>query len=249
MNKLTKEQAQEQFASIVGFLHRNMIEDQNVVSIERNNGIIETPFGMDYDGTFDLTLRFSEAPKPNTRKYYDCLAEKGTPAYASSQHYRDEIIEKAKRVVADIKVTDEIGTYYHVKDENDPEFPFYCGEDFVINKEKRTVVALLRGVESGDVHARGIAKCAPDDCFNVHIGKAIALRRALGLEVPSEYYNAPQPTEVRVGDVIRWIPSFSYVVDAVNGNRLDLTCVENKNVFFGHCFRNEDVTIVDDSRE
>ena len=52
-------------------------------------------------------------------------------------------------------------------------------------------------------YARGIAKAAPDDCFNVHIGKAIALHRALGLEVPDEYLNAPQPTEVRVGDAVR----------------------------------------------
>jgi len=34
------------------------------------------------------------------------------------------------------------------------------------------------------------------------IGRAIALRRALGLEVPTEYLNAPNPTEVCVGDVV-----------------------------------------------
>src|SRR5699024_6527622 len=77
----------------------------------------------------------------------------------------------------------------------------YNGE-FVVNKEKRTVVALLRGWGSGTIVKRGIAKCAPKDCFNVHIGKAIALRRALGLEVPDEYLNAPQPTEVREGDIV-----------------------------------------------
>ncbi len=52
------------------------------------------------------------------------------------------------------------------------------------------------------VRDRGIAKATPDDCFNIHIGKAIALRRALGLAVPDEYLNAPQPTEVRVGDFV-----------------------------------------------
>lgn len=55
---------------------------------------------------------------------------------------------------------------------------------------------------SGDVISKGIAKCASSDCFNVHIGKAIALRRALGHQVPTEYLNAPQPTEVHVGDVV-----------------------------------------------
>ena len=52
------------------------------------------------------------------------------------------------------------------------------------------------------INARGKAKCAQGDTFNVHIGKAIALRRALGLPVPSEYTNAPQPTEPKVGDVV-----------------------------------------------
>src|SRR5690554_4090460 len=55
--------------------------------------------------------------------------------------------------------------------------------EFIVNKEKRTVVALVRGIYSGDIHAKGIAKCAPDDVFNADIGKAIALGRALGLDV------------------------------------------------------------------
>ncbi|WP_139108748.1 hypothetical protein [Brevibacillus laterosporus] len=75
--------------------------------------------------------------------------------------------------------------------------------EFIVNKERRTVVCLLRGAVTPErVFARGIAKCSPDDCFNVHIGKAIALRRALGLDVPTDYLNAPQPTEARVGDVV-----------------------------------------------
>lgn len=74
--------------------------------------------------------------------------------------------------------------------------------EFIVNCEKRTVVTILRWIADGQIVAKGIAKAAPDDCFNVHIGKAIALRRALGLTVLDEYLNAPQPTEVRVGDVI-----------------------------------------------
>jgi hypothetical protein len=43
--------------------------------------------------------------------------------------------------------------------------------------------------------------------FNVHIGKAIALRRALRLNVPQAYLSVPQPTEAQVGDVVlaTWI--------------------------------------------
>ncbi|MFG3444505.1 hypothetical protein ACGFZ1_07370 [Bacillus velezensis] len=103
----------------------------------------------------------------------------------SAQARRDEIVEQAKVDVSGLFKRD-IG-YRH---------------DFIVNSEKRTVVALRKSFVEGYVRDRGIAKAAPDDCFNVHIGKAIALRRALGLAVPDEYLNAPQPTEVRVGDVI-----------------------------------------------
>lgn len=100
------------------------------------------------------------------------------------QQRRDEIVERAKQDI--IKLQERMMSVV----------------DFVVNREKRTVVALLRDRYTGKVYARGIAKCHQDDCFNVHIGKAIALRRALGLEVPKEYLAAPQPTEVRVGDVV-----------------------------------------------
>ncbi|MEK4632527.1 MULTISPECIES: hypothetical protein [Bacillus] len=103
----------------------------------------------------------------------------------SAQALRDEIVEQAKADVEDLFKRD-IG-YRH---------------DFIVNSEKRTVVALRKSFGEGYVRDRGITKATPDDCFNVHIGKAIALRRALGLAVPDEYLNAPQPTEVRVGDVI-----------------------------------------------
>ncbi len=76
--------------------------------------------------------------------------------------------------------------------------------EFVVNREKRTVVALLRlAYEVPQViRFRGIAKAAPGDCFNEYIGKAIALRRALGLSVPDEYLNAPGPEGFRAGDVV-----------------------------------------------
>ncbi|MBL3731581.1 hypothetical protein JIN86_18495 [Lysinibacillus sp. HST-98] len=44
----------------------------------------------------------------------------------------------------------------------------------------------------------GISKCNPSDVFNEYIGKAIALGRALGLDV-SEFEQAVQPNEVVMG--------------------------------------------------
>lgn len=69
---------------------------------------------------------------------------------------------------------------------------------FEINTEKRTVVALRHRRDNGRVFDRGIAKAHPDDVFNADIGKAIALGRALGLDV-TRFEKAVQPTEVVVG--------------------------------------------------
>lgn len=103
----------------------------------------------------------------------------------SIQRKRDEVVAKAKSDVV----------FFFIK------FLKYKNE-FIINSKKRTVVALRKSPVSGDVISKGIAKCSPSDCFNVHIGKAIALRRLLGYQVPTEYFDAPQPTKVKVGDIV-----------------------------------------------
>ncbi|WP_256702606.1 hypothetical protein [Bacillus sp. CBA7126] len=107
------------------------------------------------------------------------------PQEKTAQERRDEIVEQAKADVSGLLKRD-IGHDH----------------EFIVNTEKRTVVVLRKLRGCTNIVRRGIAKAAPDDCFNVHIGEAIALHRALGLEVPDEYLNAPQPTEVRVGDVV-----------------------------------------------
>lgn len=114
------------------------------------------------------------------------VATQGQAPIVSAQARRDEIVEQAKADVEKRITNNALDRVVY----------------FVPNRIKRTVVALIKGEYSGKVYAKGIAKAAPNDCFNVHIGKAIALRRALGLAVPDEYLNAPQPTEVRVGDFI-----------------------------------------------
>lgn len=105
----------------------------------------------------------------------------------SPNESRKEAIEKAKAFVEDVTFNAR----------NKMAIP-----EFVINEDKRTVVALSRGVNSGQVWGKGIAKCAPVDVFNVHIGKAIALGRAYGLDV-SRFEQAPQPTEIAVGQTFK----------------------------------------------
>lgn len=74
--------------------------------------------------------------------------------------------------------------------------------DFVINSKKSAVVALVKGIHNKNVRGKGIAKCNPSDVFNEHIGKAIALGRALGLDV-KRFEKATQPTEFAVGQVTK----------------------------------------------
>ncbi|WP_025846536.1 hypothetical protein [Brevibacillus agri] len=156
----------------------------------------------------------------------------------SPQQLRDEIVERAKRDVTELVEHFAESTIEEV--------------EFVVNRNKRTIVALLK--YCGTVTNRGIAKCAPGDVFNAHIGRAIALRRALGLPVPDEYLNAPQPTEVRVGDVVQVTEP-----GLITGATMIVTKFEPKFDLYGKgkAFRHtydsgwlgvEQVKIIDDSR-
>ncbi|MEN7359512.1 hypothetical protein ABC915_22090, partial [Bacillus licheniformis] len=144
----------------------------------------------------------------------------------TAQERRDEIVEQAKADVSGLLKRD-IGHDH----------------EFIVNTEKRTVVVLRKLRGCTNIVRRGIAKAAPDDCFNVHIEKAIALYRALGLEVPDEYLNVPQPREVRVGDVVMSIADKSKVYVIVD---------DEKRLIDGEAARTSIVAkygkIIDDSR-
>ncbi|WP_052679248.1 hypothetical protein [Paenibacillus polymyxa] len=139
------------------------------------------------------------------RKFSEGLKRSVSDALKTPQQRRDEIVERAKADVADLlshNYPDAAVAGVWLSERDWITVTDEC--EFTVNRKKRTVVALIRELETGkkNVVLRGIAKCAPGDVFNAHIGKAISLRRALGLEVPAEYLNVPQPMEVRVGDVV-----------------------------------------------
>lgn len=100
-----------------------------------------------------------------------------------------------------------------------------CIPEFIVNKEKRAVTVLFKFVGNrSTVHAKAVAKCAPDDVFNADIGKAIALGRALGIKVPMEFVDAVKPTEYVAGQIITfpkedgadWHMSKKYVIETVD---------------------------------
>jgi hypothetical protein len=184
----------------------------------------------------------------------------------SAQELRDEIVERAKRDVAELAKPHWNGSgdlVYAIH-------PFLYTAEFVVNRDKRTVVCLLRQYSRRNgypVERRGIAKCAPGDVFNAHIGRAIALRRALGLPVPDEYLNAPQPTEVRVGDAVKIIGnqesgnllhfySIGDIGKVIKESRYKggvvvgvIRTQEKKMPGYYQDVSTSDVTVIDDSRE
>ncbi|WP_348623033.1 hypothetical protein ABFT51_17660 [Paenibacillus peoriae] len=176
----------------------------------------------------------------------------------SAQTRRNEIVERAK---ADVKrLVAEVGG--HGWETSDiPAFEDHgpLTIRFVVSRDKRTVAALAEwACFPGDVCERGTAKCAPGDVFNAHIGKAIALYRALGLEVPAEYLSVPQPTEVRKGDAV-WSTSGIYANVKGTVDEIAYEDFSPSGVFFKHSRANRRdgriyksirfIEVIDDTRE
>ena len=116
----------------------------------------------------------------------------------SPNELRAEIIEKAKEFVDECrneKMVVRVDSRHYSVDVS-----------FIVNADKRIVVALLRGVSTDLVRVKNDAKFHSDDVLNEHIGKAIALGRALGKDV-SELKNAVQP-DFEVGQIVRFTPKY-----------------------------------------
>lgn len=73
--------------------------------------------------------------------------------------------------------------------------------EFRYKESKRRITCLIKGIVSGRVFEVGRADCMPGEVFNEWIGKAIALARALDIDVPEEFLRAVQPTKFAVGQV------------------------------------------------
>ncbi|MGE7545030.1 hypothetical protein [Sporosarcina newyorkensis] len=112
----------------------------------------------------------------------------------SPNQQRAELIRRAREFVENI-----IGKYPNFEMDIDRFTNQAVSAKFHVNAEKRTVVALVHGYFSRKLVCKGIAKCMPGDVFNEWIGKAIALARALEIEVPVEFLEAVQPDKAELG--------------------------------------------------
>lgn len=140
---------------------------------------------------------------PTVHEQWDALPKK------SPNQQRAELIQRAREFVEvkleSLKDSPDIEGGWNFKKRENPNFcHFISSIEFIVNAEKRTVVALLKYMGSKEVESKGIAKCMPDEVFNADIGKAIALARALEIPYPSDFRTAVQPTEKVVGMTVEY---------------------------------------------
>ena len=182
----------------------------------------------------ELEERLTELePEPTTEITLDTdkLGRAFSFHYKTQNYKRKEVIEKAKKFVE--KTEREARSMFR-NDEGNPTFRRKTtSPEFIVNEEKRTVVALVKGAYNRKLVEKGIAKCAPSDVFNVHIGKAIALGRAYGLPT-SEFEQAPQPDEVVPGMVVRNLgcAGGSFKITAVKDGNFYIDEVGTKGRYF-----------------
>lgn len=67
----------------------------------------------------------------------------------------------------------------------------------IVNKKKKTIVALNIGGITGNVYDRSVAKCHPDDEWDEDIGKAIAVGRLFGRDI-SRFTDIPPKESLTV---------------------------------------------------
>ena len=176
------------------------------------------------------------APKPLTR--------------ADEKLDRGAIIEKAKADIAEL--TKKMSSFMRQHEGNRTFQQIATRPEFHVNRNKRAVMVLVRkqydglSYKDGEILERGIARCAPGDVFHAEIGKAIALRKALGLVVPDEYLNAPQPDKKHVGMYVKF---GGYRVSIEPPNTVTGRCynyAENGSCAIGSVVANEG-EIIDDT--
>ena len=163
----------------------------------------------------------------------------------STNQQRAELIQRAREFVEENTRKESADKYFdkpYIELERINASALCVIDNFVVNSEKRTVVCILRGADSGEVLFRGIAKCMPGDVFNEWIGKAIALAKALKIDIPQEFIDAVQPDKVVAGMTLVWGIGSRYSVEKVDGNSYDftnhLTGVETFGVHYDNVLSN-----------
>lgn len=187
----------------------------------------------------------------DTKKMSDLISKAMRQAFGTTQtpnQRRKAVIERAKAFVEDVERKSKDCTVRNVGNSFLSEW--LTLQEYHVNKEKRVVTVVVRKHRgNNDFLTKAIARCSPDDVFNVHIGKAIALAKAYGLEVPREFTHAPQP-EIAVGQVVRNEQDFPHAVQGPvsKGDKFTVVSEPPTNTECGMFSAiAESATIIDDS--
>jgi hypothetical protein len=203
----------EKLDQIVNLLTPKETKIQVMTATDAPNG-----FNIDSDGNIEINeAEIKETPNSIAQLVKNTFA----PRLPINKQTRKNVIrfaQDAHRILASNVYSSPDGTTFMYRTMKDGQRKCMCTADFIVSKEKRKVICLLKGVTSGKVRARGIAKCDPADVFNVDIGMAIALYRALKLNVPGDYLNVPAPTTLEVGQIVYWVSSHKFLVTKKRDN-------------------------------
>ncbi|AGY48700.1 hypothetical protein Staley_17 [Bacillus phage Staley] len=149
------------------------------------------------------------------------------------------ISKDAHRILASNVFSTPDGTTFMYRTMKDGQRKRMCTAEFKVIKEKRKVICLMKEKDTNKVVARGIAKCDPADVFNADIGMAISLYRALGLNVPKEYSNVPNPTKYEIGQVIEWAKGFPFLILDIDDTYGDFMRMSDGKVFTNFRYNDE----------
>lgn len=143
-------------------------------------------------------------------QYEDATSVKPVLVKSPNQK-RAELIQKAKDFVKEKQNSVIPGAY--VFQENTVLAHFY-------HKNNR-VTCVLKGLSSGRKYNVAHSNCNPTDVFNLYIGQAISLARALKIDVPVEFLEAVQPSELVIGHVTIWSDDFNetYTVNEIRDKK------------------------------
>lgn len=198
---------------------KNKTTEQMIQSIAQSLNIEKEMF-------LKAVKKFENNASKLEKELVDVISKMQEEKMTPNNKIRKKAIERAVKFVEENKevtVLDKYKVYVH----------------FVVNVEKRTVVAIGRDIKTKIIHNKAIAKCNPNDVFNANIGKAIALGRLMGVDV-AEYISVPNPDSVAIGQevVLKTNSAKRYIVTGENDNKdeksFDLENVETSKIVWDY---------------
>ena len=128
---------------------------------------------------------------------------------------RAKLIEKAKKFAEEKKQTE-------------PDVYSFKGRLVEANfhRKNKRVTCVVNDFIYGHTVNVGRADCSEGDVFNEHIGQAIALARALKIDVPQEFLEAVQPDEIVVGMIIEY--KDGRIAEVINDNYVGIIDAETQ---------------------